>query len=77
MAATGPPTPDPPCGPGSLLSGTGALALTGGNLGPEESCTFSATLQVPPGAAPGTYVNVTGQVITVDGGLTLRRDRLG
>jgi uncharacterized repeat protein (TIGR01451 family) len=57
-----------PCGPGSLLSGTGVLALTGGNLGPEGSCTFGATLQVPPDADPGTYDNVTSPVIATIGG---------
>lgn len=58
LVATGLPANDV-CGPGSSLSGTSLLSLTGGNLGPGESCTFSVTAQVPGGAVPGNYSNTT------------------
>jgi hypothetical protein len=61
LAAIGLPLANP-CGPGSSLSGTTLLTLTGGNLGPEGSCTWSVTLQVPPGAAGGVYPNTTSPV---------------
>ena len=56
------------CGIGSELSGTDFLTLTGGSLAPGASCTFEATLYVPPGAGEGTFVNVTSVIeATVDG----------
>ncbi|NBB91770.1 MAG: hypothetical protein GVY32_01215 [Gammaproteobacteria bacterium] len=61
LAAVGTPLSDV-CGAGSQLSGTGTLALTGGTLAPGETCVFSVTLQVPAGATPGVYPNVTGAV---------------
>jgi len=67
LAATGLPMNDV-CGAGSQISGTSLLTLTGGSLAAEGSCTFSVTLQVPGGAAPGTYPNTTSAVTaTVDG----------
>ena len=58
--------PQPTCG--GTLSGTGTIALTGGNLAPSGSCTFTVTLQVPAGATAGSYPNVTNNVTaTVDG----------
>lgn len=45
---------------GGSLSGTGVLTLSGASLGPGESCNFSVTLQVPPGAASGVYPGATG-----------------
>ncbi len=61
------PLPSEPCGTGSLLSTSGAatLVLTGGNLTAGTSCTFSVDLQVPSGATPGFYSNVTG-ALTAD-----------
>jgi uncharacterized repeat protein (TIGR01451 family) len=56
-----------PCGVGSQLVGTRTLALNGGELLPEASCTFSVTLQVPVTASPGVYVNTTS-VITAQVG---------
>ncbi|MCP3960074.1 MAG: DUF11 domain-containing protein, partial [bacterium] len=47
---------------GGTLSGTSTLTLTGGTLGPEESCTFSVTLQVPAGAPAGAFLNTTSSV---------------
>ena len=35
------------CGDGSTLTGTSLLTLSGGSLGPGESCTFTTTLQLP------------------------------
>ena len=57
-----------PCGSGSSLTGTSVLSLTGGSLGPESSCTFSVTLQVPTTAAAGNYSNTTSQVSGDAGG---------
>ncbi|WP_300554101.1 Ig-like domain-containing protein [Maricaulis sp.] len=50
------------CGVGSSLSGTSTLTLTGGNLGQDESCTFSVTVAVPGGATVGDYVNTTSNL---------------
>ena len=64
-----PPLPADPCGAGSTLSGTSLLTLTGGTLGPGETCTFQVTLQVPAGASPGSFPNTTSSVTgTVGGG---------
>ncbi len=58
------------CGPGSQLTGTDVLTLTGASLAAGTSCTFSAILSVPAGAAVGTYTNTTSTVTGVrDGGL--------
>ncbi len=54
--------PSNPCGAGSSLTGSSTLVLSGGNLGTEQTCTFSATLQVPSDAVPGTYVNTTSSI---------------
>lgn len=68
MAAV-PPLPADPCGAGSTLSGTSALTLAGGNLGPGETCTFDVTLLVPAAAAPGAYPNTTSAVTGDVGGV--------
>ena len=71
MALTGltanlPSSPDPPCGAGSTLVGTAGdtlLTLMDGTLtDPGDSCTFSVTLDVPVGAAPGSHTNTTSMV---------------
>ena len=54
--------PSAPCGAGSTLTGTDTLTLSGGSLSSGETCTFSATLQVPSSATSGTYVNTTSAV---------------
>jgi acyl dehydratase len=61
MVAVGLPAADV-CGPGSVLAGTSIITLTGGNLGPGGSCTFSVDVQVPSGAPEGTYVNTTSDL---------------
>jgi uncharacterized repeat protein (TIGR01451 family) len=63
-----PPLPAAPCGAGSTLTGTSVLTLTGGSLPPEGSCTFAVTLQVPAGAAPGSYTNTTSPLTATVGG---------
>ncbi|NNE48056.1 MAG: DUF11 domain-containing protein, partial [Rhodothermales bacterium] len=55
------------CG-GGTLTGTSTLTLSGATLGPGATCTFSATLQVPAGAAPGRYGNVTSSITGTAGG---------
>ncbi|WP_456299503.1 DUF7933 domain-containing protein [Oleiphilus messinensis] len=42
------------CGSGSSFDGTSTLTLTGANLAPGDTCTFSVTLQVPGSATPST-----------------------
>ncbi|MBZ0112724.1 MAG: IPTL-CTERM sorting domain-containing protein [Thermoanaerobaculia bacterium] len=62
------PLPTNPCGPGSTLSGTTTLVLTGGSIPIAGTCTFTVTLQIPVGASEGIYPNTTGTVQgTVDG----------
>ena len=61
LVAAGLPAADV-CGPGSELSGTSVLSLTGGTILPNGSCTFSVVLDVPTGAAPGAYENVTSDI---------------
>ncbi len=59
-----------PAGDGMLSGSAGDTLLTfsGATLMPGEECTFSVTLDVPAGAAPGTYPNATsGVAATVDG----------
>lgn len=51
------------CGAGSQLTGTTFLTLSGGNLAAGESCTFDVLLQVPAAAAPGTFSNVTSDLL--------------
>lgn len=50
------------CGAGSTLTGTSTLTLNDGALPPGGSCTFTVTLQVPPGASTGTYPNTTSNI---------------
>jgi Thrombospondin type 3 repeat len=55
------------CGAGSLLEITSQtevslLTLTSGNLAPDDSCTFNVTLNIPAGAATGTYLNTTSSL---------------
>ena len=67
LAATSLPLNDV-CGSGSQLSGTGVLTLSSGNLPAGGSCTFSAAVDVPSAAVPGTYTNTTGSITAdVDG----------
>lgn len=66
-----PPLPTDPCGAGSILLGTSLLTLTGGTLGPGETCTFQVTLQVPAGASPGSFPNTTSSVTATVGGATV------
>lgn len=62
MQATGLPASNV-CGAGSTLSGTSVITLTGGTLESNgASCTFSVTLNIPPGTTPGPYLNTTSQV---------------
>ncbi|MFK5984004.1 MAG: hypothetical protein QM479_01075 [Pseudomonadota bacterium] len=50
---------NPPCGSGSSITGLGTntINLIGGSLSSGQSCTFSISLQVPGGAAVGSYEN--------------------
>ncbi|MCP4682416.1 MAG: IPTL-CTERM sorting domain-containing protein [Desulfobacterales bacterium] len=50
------------CGTGSSLTGTSTLTLADASLAGGDSCTFSATLTVPAGAAPGDYLNQTNAI---------------
>jgi len=65
------PLPMNPCGAGSSLSGTTTLMLTNGTIPAQGSCSFTVTLQVPPGATPGIYPNTTSAVIGTVGELVI------
>ena len=72
LTANLPPTPSPPCGTGSSLTGSAGdtlLTFMGGTLMPGESCTFSVTLNVPGGAASGNFTNTTSGVTATIGGM--------
>jgi hypothetical protein len=65
LVANLPTMPDPPCGAGSTFVGSAGdtfLTLMDGNLAPGATCTFSVTLDVPMGAAPGNFLNSTSGV---------------
>ena len=47
------------CGSGSSISGTSTLSLTGGNLSPGGSCSFSVTFEVPSATVVGSYTSST------------------
>ncbi|MFT4924681.1 MAG: hypothetical protein ACI8WB_000764 [Phenylobacterium sp.] len=51
------------CGSGSTFSGTTQLTLSGGTLSAGTSCTFSVTLQIPSGTAPGIH-NLTSSIVS-------------
>ncbi len=73
LTANLPPTPDPPCGIGSSLTGSAGntmLTLMGGTLSPGSNCTFSVAVNVPGAAAPGTYTNTTSGVSATVQGLS-------
>ena len=70
LTATVPPTPDPPCGPGSSLTGSSDLTFADGTLAPGASCTFSVTTNIPAGTVPGTYTNTADNLTTVVNGVT-------
>ena len=65
------PLPTDPCGPGSTLSGTSVLTLAGGTLAAGESCAFRVFLQVPAGASPGAYSNVTSVLTALADGVPI------
>jgi len=54
--------PSAPCGAGSTIGGASQLTFSGGTLAAGTSCSFDVTLQVPAGAAPGTFTNTTSQL---------------
>ncbi len=61
LVTTGLPADDV-CGVGSVIAGTTSLTLTDGVLLPGGSCTINVTVQIPVGAAPGTYPNTTSEL---------------
>lgn len=77
LTATLPPSPDPPCGAGSSLTGSMGdtlLTFSGATLMPGESCTFSVVLNVPGGASGGSYTNTTSNVTATVGGINVSGD---
>ncbi len=58
-------------GTGTLSGSVGDTLLTfmGGTLAPGESCAVSVILDVPAGAAPGSYTNTTSAVTATQDGL--------
>jgi len=69
LVAIGLPLVDP-CGPGSSLSGTDVISLTGASLDPEASCSLNVVLQVPSSAPSGTFINTTSAITATVGGST-------
>lgn len=68
LAANAGGLPTDPCGTGSSITGTTFLIFVGGNLPAGGSCTFDVTVDVPPGAALGTFANITSSLTaTIDG----------
>ncbi len=61
MVATGLPANDV-CGIGSQLSGTSTISLTGATVSPNDSCTFSVTVQVPATATPTSHAVASSSV---------------
>ncbi|MBK8506525.1 MAG: hypothetical protein IPL46_32610 [Saprospiraceae bacterium] len=63
-----PPSPNPPCGPGSSLAliacctGGQALSLTGGSIPAGGTCTFSMAIDIPSDQPGGAYLNTTSTV---------------
>jgi len=57
------------CGPGSQITGTDVLVVTGASLAAGSSCAFSVLLEMPAGAAPGSYTNTTSMVTATRGGV--------
>jgi uncharacterized repeat protein (TIGR01451 family) len=70
LSATGSPATDV-CGAGSVLSGSNVLSFSGGSLAPGGSCTFSATLSIPPTASLGAVVNTTSEATAVASGVAV------
>ena len=78
VTATGLPAPGAACN-GGTITGTSVLSFTGGSLPPnlppslppppESSCMFSVTLEVPSGAASGTFTNTTSAITADIGGV--------
>jgi uncharacterized repeat protein (TIGR01451 family) len=62
LVATLPPTPNPPCGAGSVLAGSSFLAFSGGSLPAGGDCSFEVVVNVPAAAADGTFVNTTSNL---------------
>jgi len=57
------------CGAGSQITGTSFLTFSGGSLDPGASCSFQVTLDIPAGAAPGSFLNTTSDLLA--SGLTV------
>ncbi len=62
LVATGLPVSNV-CGTGSSIGGTSLLSFSGGELGPNGSCSFMVTVQVPIGAPAGTFLNTTSDLL--------------
>ncbi|MGK7294242.1 MAG: beta strand repeat-containing protein [Candidatus Wenzhouxiangella sp. M2_3B_020] len=70
MAAEGLPLTDV-CGPGSEISGTTFVSLTGANLAAGSSCTIVVPVRVPADAAPGSYPNTTSDATATREGVAV------
>lgn len=60
--------PTTPCGAGSAISGTTFLIFQDGALAVGEQCTFDISVQIPPSAANGEFVNSTSNLTATFGG---------
>ncbi|WP_164710200.1 cell wall-binding repeat-containing protein [Euzebya pacifica] len=73
MAAQAPLPDTSACGAGSSLTGTAVLQFGNGELAAGQGCTFDVTVQVPAGAADGTYTNTTSDPFYIAGGARFAR----
>ena len=62
------------CGPSSLISGTSTLSITGAEVAADGDCSFNVVLDVPAGAAAGSYTNTTSSVTADVGGVATTTD---
>ncbi|MEM6588943.1 MAG: autotransporter domain-containing protein [Pseudomonadota bacterium] len=57
-------TNTPVSGCSGTLSGTSALAFSGGSLAAGSTCTITTTIQIPAGASTGTFTNTTSDLFS-------------
>jgi len=57
------------CGTGSTLGGSSLITLNNASIAPGASCTFSVTLQLPAGTAPGDFISTSSDLTS--GGLVV------
>ncbi|WP_341227571.1 3-coathanger stack domain-containing protein [uncultured Arcticibacterium sp.] len=67
LVATGLPISNS-CGSGSTISGTNVITLTGGNIPPEGTCSFSVPVSFPSNAPSGNHTSESSVITGTRGG---------